>query len=145
MPDERDTLEPKQPETVEVAEQKPMTAKEREEEKARKLAELEEEQRLKKEEAKRQKELANRRIKRKLITPAVMLSVGLIVAVTMFLCRFETNRMLIWLLVVLLVSCIVGRLIQYMFERFAKQNEEAISDEGEVINKGSVSNEGVDG
>lgn len=139
MPDERDTLEPEEVAEVEVTEPpRPKTAKEREEEKARQIAELEEEQRLKREEEKRQKELALRRIKRRLITPGVMLSVGLITSVTMFLMHFETLRMLKWLLGILVVSCIIGRLIQYMFERFAMQNDDAVSDEGEVINKGAV-------
>lgn len=148
MPDERDSLDPVQEEKVseiEIEISKPKTAKEREAEKARQLAELEEERKRKKEEAKRQKELANRRVKRRLITPGVMLSIGLIVAVTMYLKHFETNRMLAWLLVILIISCIVGRLIQYMFERFAKQNDEIVSDEGEVIHKGSVSNDDVNG
>ena len=141
MPDERDTLE--QEEKADIVEEtnRPKTAKEREEERARRLAELEEEQNRKREEAKRQKELKERRMKRKLITPGVMLTVGLACSITMYLKHFENLRMLKWLLIILIVAGIVGRLVQYMFERFAKQNDEMISDEGEVINKGLATNE----
>ena len=119
--------------------------KEREEEKAQRLAELLEEQRRKTEEEKRQRDIKRRRAKRRLITPAVMLGVGLIAAITMFYKSFETVRMLKWLLAVLVCSGICGRLIRFMFDMFAKQNEEAVSDEGEVINKRTVNNEEING
>ena len=127
---------------MEVDVSRPKTAKEREEEKLRRIAELEEEARRQKEEEERQKELKRRRLKRKLITPGVVLAVGLIASVTMFLRKFENRRMLIWLLVILIVSWIAGSLIQYMFERFAAENE-IISDEGEVISKGMAPAEEV--
>ena len=121
---------------MEVEVDRPLTAKEREEEKLRRIAELEEEQRRKDEEEKRQKELRQRRIKRKLITPGVVLVVGAISSITMFCMKFSNRRMLIWLLVILLISWMIGGLVQYMFERFAEENEKKVSDEGEVINKG---------
>lgn len=123
---------------------RPKTAKEREAERQRKLEELEEERRKKKEEEERQKELERRRIKRKLITPGVVLVVCAISSITMFLMRFETGRMLKWQLCILMVSWLVGSLIQYMFEQFAIQNEQTVlSDEGEVINKGTINPEEV--
>lgn len=146
MPDERDTLDELDaaPEVTVEQPPRPKTAKEREEEQARLLAELEEERRQQREKKKREKELEERRYKRKLISPGVVLTICLISAVTMFLMHFENDRMLKCLLVILIISWIVGSLVQYMFERFAKQNDEAVSDEGEVINKGSVNDEEVD-
>jgi len=128
---------------IEVEERRPKTAKEREEEKLRLKAELEEEMRRRKEEEAYQNELRLRRKKRRLITPGVVLGVGAIASVTMFLMGFENRRMLIWLLSIILVSWICGSLIQYMFERFASENEEVVSDEGEVINKGQAPAEDV--
>ena len=72
-----------------------------------------------------------------------MLIVGAIASITMFLMKFENRRMLIWLLVILLVSWMIGSLIQYMFERFAAENETIVSDEGEVINRGLANSEDV--
>ena len=77
---------------MEVDVSRPKTAKEREEEKLRRIAELEEEAHRQKEEEERQKELKRRRLKRKLITPGVVLAVGLIASVTMFLRKFENKR-----------------------------------------------------
>ncbi len=127
---------------IEVEVSRPKTAKEREEEKLRRIAEAEEEQRRQKEEEKHRRELALRRAKRKLITPGVVLAVGAIASITMFFMGFENRRMLTWLLVILLISWICGSLIQYMFERFASENEN-VSDEGEVINKGVAPTEEV--
>ncbi|MBQ8946151.1 MAG: hypothetical protein IJ058_04975 [Lachnospiraceae bacterium] len=128
--------EPEQP-------KRPKTAKELEEEKNRKAAEIEEERRRKREEKKRQNELKNRRMKRKLITPGVVLVVGAIASITMFLKEFENSRMLIWLLVILLIAWIAGSLIQYMFEKFAYDNEHEMAEEGEVINKGLAPSDDV--
>lgn len=122
---------------------KPKTAKELEEEKNRLAAELYEEEQRKKEEKRRQKELEFKRYKRKLITPGVVLVTGAIASITMFLMKFSNRRMLTWLLVILFVSWIVGGLIHYMFDKFAEENENAISEEGEVINKGMVHSEEV--
>jgi len=141
--DERNEAERFEPVNNEDAD-RPKTPAEREAEKQRRLAELEEEERRKKEEEKRQKELALRRDKRKLITPGVVLVIGAIASITMFLMRFETGRMLRWLLVILLAAWFAGSLIQFMFEQFARQNEASVSDEGEVINKGVVGSEGVE-
>lgn len=149
MPDERDVLDPvadTEERNIEIEIPAQKTKKEREEEKARRLAEIEEEQRRKKEEEQRQKEYKQRKFKRKLITPFIMLFVGAISSITMYFRHFENARMLIWLLVILLVSSIVGRLIQFMFDEFARKNEEALlSEEGEVITKGMVSEEETDG
>lgn len=123
---------------------RPRTAKEREAERQRQIAELEEERRKKKEEEERQKELRRRRDKRKLITPGVVLAIGAIASITMFFMRFDNRKMLTWLLIILLIAWIMGSLIQYMFERFAEQNEQTVSDEGEVINKGTVNSEEVE-
>lgn len=131
------------PPHIEVEESKPKTAKEREAEKLRRIAELEEEKLRQKEEDERKKELYRRRKKRRLITPAVVLVIGAIASITMFLMKFENKRMLIWLLVILLVSWMIGSLIQYMFERFAAENERNVSDEGEVINRGLAPTEEV--
>ncbi len=117
---------------------RPKTARELEEEKRRRAAELEEERKRQREEKKRQNELKNRRMKRKLITPGVVLVVGLVASITMFLKKFENQRMLTWLLIILLAAWLVGSLIQYMFERFAYENEHEMAEEGEVINKGSA-------
>lgn len=128
---------------MEVDVSRPLTAKEREAEKLRRMAELEEEKRRQKEEDDRKKELNRRRKKRRLITPGIVLTVGAIASITMFLMKFENKRMLIWLLVILLVSWMIGSLIQYMFERFAAENEKDIPDEGEVINRGLAPSEEV--
>ncbi|MBO4900737.1 MAG: hypothetical protein J5509_10665 [Lachnospiraceae bacterium] len=128
---------------IEVDVSRPKTAKEREEEKLLRIAELEEEKRRQKEEEKRRQELYRRRRKRRLITPGFVLVVGAIASITMFLMKFENKRMLIWLLVILLVSWMIGSLIQYMFERFAAENETNVSDEGEVINRGLANSEDV--
>ena len=117
---------------------RPKTPKEREEERQRRQAELEEEARLKREEKERLQELENRRIKRKLITPGVVLGVGAIASVVMFFSQFDNKSMLLWLLVILLAAWLIGSLIQYMFEKFAYDNEHIVSEEGEVINKGTV-------
>ena len=127
---------------IEVEVNRPKTAKEREEEKQKRLAELEEERRRQREEEERQKELDRRRKKRRLITPGVVLVVGAIASITMFFMDFSNRRMLTWLLVILLVSWLAGSLIQYMFERFAAENE-IIPDEGEVINKGLAQSDEV--
>ena len=131
------------PPHMEVDVSRPKTAKEREEEKLRRIAELEEEKRRQIEEDKRKQELYRRRRKRRLITPGFVLVVGAIASITMFLMKFENKRMLIWLLVILLVSWMIGSLIQYMFERFAAENESVVSDEGEVINRGLAPSEEV--
>jgi cation transport ATPase len=117
---------------------RPLSAKELEEEKNRKALELYEEEQRHREEKKRQKELEFKRYKRKLITPGVVLVVGAIASITMFSMRFDTKRMLIWLLVVLFAAWIVGGLIHYMFDKFAEENENVVSEEGEVINKGMI-------
>jgi len=143
--DEREEAERSEAPKIEIEAPKPKTAKEREAERQRLLQEAEEEQRRKNEEKKRQKELEQRRRKRKLITPAVVLAVGAVASITMFICKFETTRSLKILLAVLVISWIVGSLIQFMFELFAKQNEEEVSDEGEVINKGLINNDDTDG
>ncbi|MCR5594253.1 MAG: hypothetical protein K6G12_00240 [Lachnospiraceae bacterium] len=130
------------PPHIEVEAAHPKTVREREEEKLRRLAELEEEQRRKKEEEERQKELKLRRKKRRLITPGVVLVVGAIASITMFIMKFSNRKMLTWLLIILIIAWIAGSLIQYMFERFAIENDE-VSDEGEVINKGLVETEEV--
>ncbi len=117
---------------------RPLTAKELEEEKNRRAQELYEEEQRHKEEKRRQKELEFKRYKRKLITPGVVLVVGAIASITMFSMRFDTKRMLIWLLVVLFAAWIVGGLIHYMFDKFAEENENVVSEEGEVINKGMI-------
>ena len=51
--------------------------------------------------------------------------------------------MLIWLLVILLIAWIAGSLIQYMFEKFAYDNEHEMAEEGEVINKGLAPSDDV--
>ena len=123
---------------VDEPKKRPLSAKELEEEKNRKAQELYEEEQRHREEKKRQKELEFKRYKRKLITPGVVLVAGAIASITMFSMRFDTKRMLIWLLVVLFVAWIVGGLIHYMFDKFAEENENVVSEEGEVINKGMI-------
>lgn len=146
MPNDRDISEfESQDDVVENTAPRPKTPKEKAEERARLEAERLEEIKRKKEEQKHKKELEDRKNRRKLITPAVMLVICLVASVTMLLMRFENDRMLRWLLVVAIISAIIGRLIQYMFDKFASQNETAVSDEGEVINKGAVTNEEVNG
>lgn len=117
---------------------RPKTPREKEEERLRRQAELEEEARRKREEEERLRELELRRNKRKLITPGVMLGFGAISSIVMFFSGFDNRSMLIWLLVILLMAWVFGGLIQYMFEKFAYDNEHIVSEEGEVINKGTV-------
>lgn len=130
---------------IDIEPPRPKTARERAAEKQRLLQEMEEEKQRQLEKKKRQKELEQRRIKRKLITPGVVLAICAIASITMLIVGFETTQSLKILLVILIVAWIVGSLIQFMFELFAKQNEESVSDEGEVINKGMITSDDTDG
>lgn len=125
--------------------QQPKTAKELREERERKQQELLELERKQQERKKYEAELKERRNRRKLIVPAFVLFACAVASISMALSGYENDQMLKWLLGVLIISWIVGALIHYMFEKFAKQNEEATLVEGEVINKGSVNQDEVNG
>ena len=73
--------------------------------------------------------------KRKLIPPFVTLLAGAIVSITMRILHYETLKMLIILLCVLLCFYFVGRVLQIMLDRFELQIQEAHMEEGEVIEK----------
>ena len=112
-----------------------------EERKQKKLSEAEkakerEEQLKKEQELSRQEALRRRAAKRRKALPAmVMLTAGAAASVTMLLLQFPLKKMLPILLGVLVSFFIIGELMKWMFDRFAKQNEEAAASEGEVIEK----------
>lgn len=143
--DEREAAERSDAVNIEIEKPRPRTAKEREAERQRLIQELEEDKRRQREERKRQNELRQRRNKRKLITPGVVLAICAIASITMFAMKFETTRSLKLLLIILIVAWIAGSLIQFMFELFAKQNEEKVLDEGEVIHKGMAPSSDTNG
>ena len=112
-----------------------------EERKQKKLSEAEkakerEEQLKKEQELSRKEALRRRAAKRRKALPAmVMLTAGAAASVTMLLLQFPLKKMLPILLGVLVFFFIIGELMKWMFDRFAKQNEEAAASEGEVIEK----------
>ena len=112
-----------------------------EERKQKKLSEAEkakerEEQLKKEQELARQEVLRRRAAKRRKALPAmVMLTAGAVTSVTMLLLQFPLKKMLPILLGVLVFFFIIGELMKWMFDRFAKQNEETAASEGEVIEK----------
>ncbi|MCL2254758.1 MAG: hypothetical protein FWC09_09975 [Lachnospiraceae bacterium] len=77
--------------------------------------------------------------KRRLLAPIIMLSAGAAAGITMFLMRYELQRMLSILLFVLILFYILGGILNIMLTRFEAHNE-AIralkeAEEGEVIEK----------
>lgn len=124
---------------------KPMTPEERKAERLRQAQEQVEQQKKEQERKKIEKEQNDRRYRRKLIVPIVVLIFCAIASITMALSGYDSTKMLIVLLCVLVVSWILGSLLYYMYEKFARQNEAKALDEGEVINKGSVSQNDVTG
>lgn len=81
------------------------------------------------------RERAFRAKKRRLIPPFVMLSAGAVTSITMRIFRYDTQSMLIILLLVLVGFYIAGCMIKNMLDRFERQIEEAGMEEGEVIEK----------
>ncbi|WMC92992.1 hypothetical protein [Kineothrix sp. MB12-C1] len=62
-------------------------------------------------------------MKRKLIPPFLMLFAGAFTSITMWLLHYETNKMLLILLGVLVLFYIIGCLLKWMLDLFDKQNE----------------------
>lgn len=73
--------------------------------------------------------------KRKLLAPFLMLFAGAVASIAMFRLRYELGTMLGILLLILVVFYVIGFLITKMLDKFERQNEEAITEEGEVIEK----------
>lgn len=68
----------------------------------------------------------------------LMLVAGAVTTITVYFRGLGLTTMLIALLAVLLVFYVIGSFIVYMLDSFDKKNEEqAVSDEGEVIEKES--------
>lgn len=68
----------------------------------------------------------------------LMLVAGAVTTITVYFRGLGLTTMLIALLAVLLVFYVIGSFIVYMLDSFEKKNEEqAVSDEGEVIEKES--------
>lgn len=124
---------------------KPKTPEERKAEKLRIAEEQLEQKKKEQERKKREKEQNDRRYRRKLIVPIVVLLFCAVASISMALSGYDNMKMLKVLLVVLICSWIIGELLHYMYDRFAKQNETEALDEGEVINKGSINPDEVNG
>lgn len=81
-------------------------------------------------------------MKRKLIPPFLMLSVGAVCSIVMHLNYYETNEMLMILLGVMIVFYIVGSLFTMMLNIFDKKNqpEEEVQEEAveEIISGGKA-------
>lgn len=71
------------------------------------------------------KKRGGRVIKRKLIPPFLMLSVGAVSSIIMHINYYETNKMLIILLGVMIAFYIAGSLFMMMLNIFDKQNQPA--------------------
>lgn len=86
-------------------------------------------------------------MKRKLIPPFLMLSMGAISSIIMLVLHYEINTMLFVLLGVLIAFYIIGCLLKWMLDTFDRQNEalkaseenEGESGEGEVGEEGPAS------
>ncbi len=77
-------------------------------------------------------------MKRKQLPLLLMLVAGAVTTITVYFRGLGLTTMLIALLAVLLVFYVIGSFIVYMLDSFDKKNEEqAVSDEGEVIEKES--------
>lgn len=73
--------------------------------------------------------------KRKYIPPILMLSAGAAAAITAFHFSYEIKDFLLVVLLTMLVFFFIGSIIVFMLDRFDKQIEKALLDEGEVIEK----------
>mgnify|MGYP001100450914 CR=1 FL=1 len=89
-------------------------------------------------------------MKRKLIPPFLMLSVGAVSSIIMHFNYYETNKMLAILLGVMVIFYIAGNLFTMMLNIFDKQNQpeemdagdELTDEEGSDIQEGQVKTEG---
>ncbi len=91
-------------------------------------------------------------MKRELIPPFLMLSAGAVCSIIMYLNDYQTNRMLMILLGVMIVFYIAGSLFTMMLNIFDRQNqpeeieaevEEEITDEiSSEMQEGQVESEG---
>lgn len=73
--------------------------------------------------------------KRKLIPVFIMLLAGAIAGILMMIGGYELHILLRNLLIVLLIFYFLGYLLKKILDRMALQNEKAVLDEGEVIEK----------
>lgn len=73
--------------------------------------------------------------KRRLIPPFVMLLAGAAASITMRLQNYDTKSMLVILLCVLFVFYIAGCFLKSMVDQFERQVDEAVMEEGEVVEK----------
>lgn len=123
-----------------IAQEKLQAKDEKKAEELRLIQEAEEQRLRELAEAERQRKLKVARKKRKLIPPGMMLLAGAVASITMFVRGFESQLMLRNLLLVLLIFYVVGCMIKWMFDRFARENNpeteaESETGEGEVIEK----------
>ncbi len=72
-------------------------------------------------------------MKRKLIPPFLMLSVGAVSSIIMHFNYYETNKMLMILLGVMIVFYIAGNLFIMMLNKFDKQNQPEEIDAGDEL------------
>lgn len=93
-------------------------------------------------EKREEEERQERAKKRKLIPPFVMLLAGAITSITMRILHYETKTMLIILLCVLVGFYFAGCVLKTMLDRFERQIEEAHMEEGEVIEKEPLEQDG---
>ena len=73
--------------------------------------------------------------KRRLIPVFIMLLAGAIAGILMMVGGYELHVLLRNLLIVLLLFYFLGYFLKRILDRMAAQNEKAILDEGEVIEK----------
>ncbi len=81
-------------------------------------------------------------MKRKLIPPFLMLSAGAVCSIIMHFNYYETNRMLMILLAVMVVFYIAGNLFMMMLNIFDKKNQPEEEIQEEAIEE-IVSGEGI--
>ena len=79
---------------------------------------------------------------RKKIPAILMLSAAAITALIVYFRHYGLKVMIIALLSVLIAFYIIGSIVQMVMDSYYKENEEQVSDEGEVIEKGDDQSEG---